>query len=190
MYFPNKNLNQTRGTIAPLPYRWGASWLGKRYIKFMTMSLLRFFRFALVVVLLLFPFSSKATDVSGTIIGSFIVEGLIITNSLLASENPNEYGSLLALSIPILVANSDKMKSEEKAAWIIGGELLAYGNINIDEDKKSKKEIFQDNFIAWHLLVGVLVATWNYTEVPEENTSLNLRPSVGNGAELVFTYRF
>ncbi|MCP4489560.1 MAG: hypothetical protein GY820_19925, partial [Gammaproteobacteria bacterium] len=24
----NQYLNQTRGTIAPLPYRWGASWLG------------------------------------------------------------------------------------------------------------------------------------------------------------------
>lgn len=120
-----------------------------------------------------------------------IAEGLIIANAYMASEEPGIYGGTLALFAPIAGPGDNQ---GEAMQWILLGlaETIAIHNLSIDRNEKSKKEIFEENMIAWHAYAGITIAL-NYFLVPERQQSrlsMDYRPTSNNGHLLTFNYRF
>ena len=86
--------------------------------------------------------------------------GLALNASLVAS-NPNDVGQFMAVfGIPYSIALTHN-KESKTAKWAVPLITAAYAAyyINLDEDAKSETEIFQENMIGMHALIGIGVAS-------------------------------
>ncbi len=118
-----------------------------------------------------------------------LMEGMLGVNAWLASENPHAYGAVGALLFPVAAGEGSKSETE---TWvgIIGAESIAVYNLSIDEDEKSKNEIFKSNMIAWHLFAGVLITTKYIIGDNDGSKSLSINPTRNGGVQLVYNYKF
>lgn len=119
-----------------------------------------------------------------------IGEAVIGVNAYLASIAPHPYGTISALAFPLAAING---RSSETARWVMLGsaEAIALYNIRIDENKKSRSDIFKSNVIAWHAFLGISLTTAYFTGDLKDNkrASLAYIPEAGGG-RLLFSYRF
>jgi hypothetical protein len=113
--------------------------------------------------------------------GLLIMEGFLVTNAWMASEDPSGYGGFLALVAPI-------SGCEFYCSGLIAAESIAIYNMSIDENKNSKSEIFKNNMIAWHVFAAVGGVASYF--IDDEDIKLSFKPSMNSGGNLVFNYRF
>lgn len=118
-----------------------------------------------------------------------LLEGMFAANAWLASENPNAYGAVTALLFP-LAAGEGSSSNTTKWVGFVGAESIALYNLNIDEDKESKSEIFKNNMLAWHLFAGAVGLTGYIMGDYCSKKSLSLIPTPAGGAQLVYNYKF
>ncbi len=128
------------------------------------------------------PQSPKAGDdwVKALLVG----ESLLIGASWLTSSAPNEFGIVAAVLIPYAV------RGNEPYHWtmLISAEALAFYNIQLDEDEKSRREVFRDNLIGWHLAIGATAAVAYFTGALGED--VEVRPAGGDGLSLNYSVSF
>lgn len=129
--------------------------------------------------------SKKLGMLSMVLIG----EGLVLANAWLASENPHIYGGALAILSPLGAAEGNA-STTTKWVGFLSAESIAVYNLNIDENKKSKSDIFKDNFIAWHLFAATIGISGYLMGDFKSKESLSLRPDFNGGATLVYNRRF
>ena len=120
------------------------------------------------------------------VIDFLMVEGLLVFNSYLASEDPEAFGVILTLLSP-LGASQDSSYTT-KAAGVIGVATLGlYNTLELKDESYSKRDVFKRNIIAWHLIGGSLWLSHQFTE--SKDTSAFVMP-VNNGFMLGFNHEF
>lgn len=118
-----------------------------------------------------------------------LIEGVLISNAWMASENPHVYGTVGALLFPIGAAEADS--DEEFWVALTATESIAVYNLAVVPDEYSKSEIFKNNLIAWHAALGVMGLThWLLGDPAEESLAFSFRPERQGGGMLMMTYRF
>ena len=118
----------------------------------------------------------------------FLAEGMFAVNAYMASKKPRTYGTVAALLFPMAI--DGKSNTTTKWVGLIAAESIALYNIRVDEDKKSEKDIFRENMVAWHLFAGAVGLSNLLFDDEESNESLTFSPTPDNGYELVYRYRF
>ncbi len=117
-----------------------------------------------------------------------LVEGIIGVNAWMASEDPHTYGALSALLFPL--AGSSQDSPTQHWVKLAAVESVALYNLSIDEDKKSKSEIFKGNVIAWHLVAGIVGLSGYLVGDGSAQESLKFTPVSNRGPQLVYSYKF
>ncbi len=120
----------------------------------------------------------------------FLLEGMLGINAWLASENPHAYGAVGALLFPLAAGGEGSQNETEVWVGLIGAESIAFYNLSIDEEEKTKSEIFKNNMIAWHLFAGVLLTTKYIIGDNDSNESLSIKPNTYGGLQFVYNYKF
>lgn len=117
-----------------------------------------------------------------------ILEAIIGFNAWSASKHPNGYGTLAALVFPLAAVGSEEGPI---TAWstFFGAESIALYNLNVDEDDYSKREVFENNMIAWHLFAGILTAT-SYMDNKWFNKETVSFVPTQSGGHITFNYKF
>ncbi len=118
-----------------------------------------------------------------------IAEGLFLVNSWMASESPNTYGAIAALLFPIGAAGGNE-SATTKWVGFLSAESLAIYNINLDEDKENKSDIFKNNMIGWHIFAGLTGLTGYIMGDFDSDESLSLLPLLSGGAQFVYSNKF
>jgi len=119
-----------------------------------------------------------------------IAETLLAANAWMASEDPGSYGTLCGLFLfPFALSIGESTGSSiEKWGSFIGVELIALYNVQMGNDDTSKSEVFKNNMIAWHAVIGLAAFTaWLFED---EDESLALRSSEQSGIQLEYRIRF
>ena len=93
----------------------------------------------------------------------FITEGVFITFSALASNRPKDYGVVLALSVPLMMAGGkpgDDSSTNASIVFFAGIETLAFYNMWVlDKNNDMPEENFRQNLIGWHVIYAAAAAT-------------------------------
>jgi len=122
-----------------------------------------------------------------------IIEGGLVANALLASQNPQLYGVAGVLIFPFHLVMSDGAAEDSgmAKALVVGAESIAIYNITLDEDKYSEGEIFRNNLIGWHIFLGVGAAYYYLRgeRRSPDKMSMSFVPSV-DGGRIQFGFRF
>lgn len=139
-----------------------------------------------IIFILLLSSSANAEEKLGPVSKAFVIEGLFIANSWLASEDPNTYGGIAALLFP-LAAGEGEGSTTTKWVGFLSAETIALYNLDIDEDKKSKSEIFKENLIAWHVFAALVGFTGFIMGDFDSDVSLSMAPIGGD--KFVFLYK-
>jgi hypothetical protein len=79
-----------------------------------------------------------------------LAESLIIFNSYIASQYPNEFGLFMGLMTPIFAFPHDENNNPDWLTLARLGVIPLY-NISIDKNNYSKKKVFVNNMILWHI---------------------------------------
>lgn len=132
----------------------------------------------------------KALTVTGWVL---LGEAFVGVNAGLAALDPTVYGVAGALLFPFGLANGGGSGSSDVAMWVdlAALETLAIGNIAIDKDAVSGRDVFIGNVIGWHLVAAVMGLTSYFTERSSKHDGLSLAVAPGyRGAGLALSYRF
>jgi hypothetical protein len=118
-------------------------------------------------------------------------EAMIAVNAGLASLSPKAYGIAGVILFPIATANGPTTSNTTRWVGFGAVESLAVYNITINENKKSKGEIFLENIIAWHLVAGIVGLTDILTGDQKKDTTVSLDyVPTKNGGGLLLSKRF
>ena len=121
------------------------------------------------------------------VLGVLLVEGLLISNAWMASEKPKEYGGFMMLFSPIAGSSGDKFSDY---VGLVGAEAIGLYNLTIDKDKKTKSDIFKENLIGWHIVIGVGALTDYFTDDKKEDSKVYILPIKKGGVKISYNYRF
>ena len=116
-----------------------------------------------------------------------IVESLIGINAWMASESPDVYGGVSALLFPL--AGGENVGEFTYWSSLTTAESIAIYNIALDEDHYSKREIFKNNLLAWHLFAGVLLVNGYVDSKWFTEETVAFIPESGGG-RIAFNFSF
>ena len=193
----NKHINIDRLELGPKkqPLAQGVKLCGRYINKGNSTNMERLFANIFIFSLLFISAGAKSetnfieNDEISTINKILIVEGLFLVNSWMASESPNTYGAIAALLFPIGAAEGNN-SATTKWVGFLSAESLAIYNINLDEDKERKSDIFKNNMIGWHIFAGLTGLTGYIMGDFESKESLSLIPMSTGGGKFVYNYKF
>ena len=145
-------------------------------------------------------------DSFNPLVAFVVVEGALVLSAEIVSKNPNDWGIFMALiGVPWAFVEAEARSPESEAAkWIAGGltAAIAAYYINLDEDKYSEDEIFQDNLKVMNtLLLTGIVAGYFLDDNEEKGNALGNKGKLGkvvnmgfrpliDGAEFRMMYQF
>jgi len=116
------------------------------------------------------------------------LEGLVILNSAMASQNPEAFGVLLTLISPL----SASSESNQAANMITLGSMATLGLYNASElrgSEYSKNDVFQKNVLGWHAL-ALTIGITSYFIDDVIDTNKILISQKDDGMVLSFGYDF
>jgi hypothetical protein len=141
------------------------------------------------------PKEIKNTDIpkenNGTATMLLIGEALFALNAGMAALSPKAYGIVGAIVFPIGAANGSATSETTRWVGLAAAESIAVYNLTINENRKSKGEIFVENMIAWHIFTGIVFLTNSLTSDLKKSTNASLDyVPVKNGGGLMLSKRF
>jgi hypothetical protein len=93
----------------------------------------------------------------------FLVEGIAVAYSFLASNNPKDFGVALAWLTPLMLASGksgDESTTNATIAMFVGMETMAFYNMWVlDKNKDMPEENFRQNFVGWNVVFAAAAAT-------------------------------
>jgi hypothetical protein len=146
----------------------------------------------MAVLVFLAPLAASAADNTpqpSTFQLALVAEGVFIAASAVASREPRAFGVVSALMFPAAVLGSDISKPTSAVA-LIGAETLAFYNISVNKNDRTRQQIFRKNMIGWHALALVVGVTGYIMGDYGSNQSLALVPAENHGAKIMYSYNF
>lgn len=123
------------------------------------------------------------------LLGTAIVEGLIVANAFLASQAPEGYGAFLTLFAPL--ATTKTASDATNVVGVTGAAAIGlYNALELNEDKYSKSDVFRRNIVIFHAFGGLLFLTEKLTGKRLANESAAVGISRDDGTRLTINYRF
>ena len=146
----------------------------------------------MAVVVFLAPLVANAADDTSqpsNIQLAFVAEGVFIAASAVASREPHAFGVAAALMFPAAVLGSNISTTTSTIA-MIGSESLAFYNITVDRNNRTRQDIFKRNMIGWHALALAVGVTGYIMGDYGSNKSVAVVPVDNHGAKIMYSYNF
>lgn len=137
------------------------------------------------------PMMARADNASdpGNFTLAMVTEGVFIVASAAASRQPHAFGIAAALMFPAAALGSD-ISTTTKTVTLIGAESLAFYNLTVDKNNRTRPEIFRKNMIGWHALALVVGVTGYIMGDFGSNKSVAVVPVDNHGAKIMYSYNF
>lgn len=146
----------------------------------------------MAVVVFLAPLVANAADDTSqpsNLQLAFVAEGVFIVASAVASKEPHAFGVAAALMFPAAVLGSNISTTTSTIA-MIGSESLAFYNITVDRNNRTRQDIFKRNMIGWHALALAVGVTGYFMGDYGSNKSVAVVPVDNHGAKIMYSYNF
>ena len=146
----------------------------------------------MAVVVFLSPLLARAADDAsqpGNLTLALVTEGVFVVASAVASRKPRAFGVVGALVFPAAALGSETSKTTNTVT-LIGAEALAFYNISVDTNDRTRTEIFQKNMIGWHVLALAVGVTGYIMGDYGSNKSVAVVPVENHGAKIMYSYNF